>query len=180
MPITRSYANAFEVQDYTSELSIIPNSWTLLNDAGLFSDVPLSTYTATFEEVNKTFGLVGDQFRGAKPQANSDSTRKIRSYNVPFFPQTDALKVEDIQGKRAYGTQDAAETTGAVLARKMERINKNFDVTLEVARFKTLTSLDLYAPNGTMAGNFATDFNVVQTVVDFDLTNAAADVIGKS
>jgi hypothetical protein len=179
MPITRSYANAFEVQDYTEELSIIPNSWTLLNDIGLFSDVPLSTYTATFEEVNKTFGLIGDQYRGAKPFASSDYTRKIRSYNTVYFPLVDEIKVEDIQGKRAYGSQDAAESMAAIMARKLERINKSFDITEEVARFKTLTSLSLYAPNGTIAGNFATDFGVTQVVVDFDLTNAASDIAGK-
>jgi hypothetical protein len=159
MPITRSLSNAFEVQDYTQEIQIIPNSWTLLNDVGLFSEESLSTYS--------------------KPSANSDDLRKIRSYYVPHFPIVDAVKPEDIQGKRAYGSSDAAETAAAVMARKMERIAKSFDVTLEVARFKTLTSLDIYAPNGTVAGNFATDFGVTQTNVNFDLTNASADVIGK-
>jgi hypothetical protein len=178
MPITRSYANAFEVQDYTQEISIIPNSWTLLNDVGLFSDVPLSQYTATFEEVNKTFGLIGDQFRGAKPQANSDDIRKIRSYSTTFWPLVDKISVEDIQGKRAYGSQDAAETVAAVMMRKLERINKSYDITEEVSKFKTLTSLQIYAPNGTVAGNFATDFGITQLVVDFDLTNAASDIVG--
>lgn len=178
MPITRSYSNAFEVVDYTQELQIIPNSWTLLNDVGLFNSESLSTYTATFEEVNKTFGLIADQYRGAKPQANSDDVRKIRSYFVPHFPIVDAVKPEDIQGKRAYGSTDAAETEAAVIARKMERIAKSFDVTLEVARFKTLTSLDIYAPNGTVAGNFATDFGVTQKVVDFNLDVSTTDVAG--
>lgn len=179
MALTRSYANAFEVQDYTQELQIVPNSWTLLNDVGLFGSESLSTYSATFEEVNKTFGLINDQFRGAKPQANSDDVRKIRSYFVPHFPIVDAVKPEDIQGKRAYGSTDAAETEAAVLARKMEKIAKSFDVTLEVARFKTLSSLDIYAPNGTVAGNFATDFGVTQLSVNFDLSTSTTDVVGK-
>ena len=75
MPTTRSYSNAFEVVDYSLELQLIPNSWTLLNDSGLFQDEFLSTHTVTFEEQNQTLGLISDQYRGAKPQANKDDIR---------------------------------------------------------------------------------------------------------
>ena len=179
MSIIRSYTNAFEVVDYTQELQIIPNSWTLLNDSGLFSEEFLSTNTVTFEEQAQTLGLIGDQFRGAKPQANKDDNRKIRSYPVAHFPITDAVKPEDIQGKRAYGTDSVAETEAAVLARKMNRIRKNMDITMEVGRFSTLTTGNLYAPNGTIAGNLFTDFGITQKSVDFVLGTAGTDVVAK-
>jgi Phage major capsid protein E len=180
MSLTRSYTNAFEVVDYTSELQIVPNSWTLLNDVGLFSEEFLSTHTVTFEEQNQTIGLIGDQFRGAKPQANKDDNRKIRSYPVAHFPIVDAVKPEDIQGKRAYGATDMAETEAAVLARKMQRIRRNMDITLEVGRFSTLTSGNLYAPNGTISGNLFTDFGITQTSVDFVLGTTTTDIVGKT
>ena len=106
MAIIRSYTNAFEVTDYTQELQIVPNSWTLLNDSGLFSEEFLSTNTVTFEEQASTLGLIGDQYRGAKPQANKDDNRKLRSYPIAHFPIVVAVKPEDIQGKRAYGSND--------------------------------------------------------------------------
>lgn len=179
MPITRSYGNAFEVVDYSQELTIIPNQWTLLNDVGLFTEEPLTTHTVTFEQTDQTLGLVGDIMRGAKPQANKDDLRKIRSYPLAHFKMTDKVLPQDIQGKRAYGSQTAAETEAAVLARKMARVRKNFDITLEVARFSTLTTGNLYAPNGTIAGNLFTDFAVTQKSVDFDLGNSSADIIAK-
>lgn len=178
MPITRSYSNAFEIVDYTQELAVVPNSWTLLNDVGLFSEESLTTHTATFEEVNKTFSLIGDQTRGAKPAAMKDAIRKIRSYSIPHFPVVDAITPQDLQGKRAYGSPDAAETEAAVMVRKMEAIRKSFDITLEVARFRTLAAGDLYAPNGTIAGNLYTDFGVTQTSVNFDFGNASSNIIG--
>lgn len=122
MPLVRSYTSNFDVIDYTQELQIIPNSWTLLNDVGLFSWRILTTHTVTFEEQNKSLALIGDQHRGAKPQANKDDVRKIRSYPIAHFPIADEILPADIQGKRAYGTQDSAETEAAVIARKMERI----------------------------------------------------------
>lgn len=179
MAITRSYTNAFEVVDMTMELQLIPNSWTLLNDSNLFSEEFLSTNTVTFEEQSQTLGLIGDQYRGAKPQANKDDNRKIRTYPVGHWPIVDAVKPEDIQGKRAYGSNDMAETEAAVIARKMERIRRNMDITLEVGRFSTLTSLNIYAPNGTIAGNFATDFGITQKSVDFLFGSATTDVVAK-
>lgn len=179
MPIIRSYTNAFELQDFTQELAIIPNSWTLLGDVGLFSEEMLSTHTVTFEETNKTLGLITDQFRGAKPLANKDDNRKIHAYSIPHFPLTDKVLPQDIQSKRAYGSNSVAETEAAVLARKMERIRRNYDVTMEVSRFATLTTGNSYAPNGTINGNFFTQTGTTQTAVDFVLGTATTDVIGK-
>lgn len=179
MPIIRSYTNAFEVVDYTQELAIIPTSWTLLGDVGLFSEEMLSTHTVTFEETNNTLGLITDQFRGAKPLANKDDNRKIHSYAIPHFPVADKVLPQDVQGKRAYGSTSVAETEAAVLARKMERIRRNFDVTMEVSRFATLTTGNAYAPNGTINGNFFTQTGTTQTAVDFVLGTATTDVIGK-
>lgn len=179
MPITRSYASNFDVIDYTQELQIIPNSWTLLNDVGLFSEEFLTTHTVTFEEQNKSLALIGDQHRGAKPQANKDDVRKIRSYPIAHFPIVDEILPADIQGKRAYGSQDQAETEAAVIARKMDRIRRNIDITLEVGRFSTLTTGNLYAPNGTISGNLFSDFGITQTSVDFTLGTATTDVMSK-
>lgn len=179
MPLVRSYSNAFEVVDYTQELAIVPNSWTLLNDIGLFREEMLQTRTVTFEETNQTLALIGDQVWGAKPQANKDDTRKIRSYPVAHFPVVDALLPSDINGVRAYGSQTAADTEAAALARKIARIRKNMDITMEVARFKTLTTGNIYAPNGTISGNFFTDFGITQTSVDFVFGTATTDVVAK-
>jgi len=179
MPIIRSYANAFEVVDYTQELAIIPNSWSLLGDVGLFSEEMLSTHTVTFEEVNSSLGLISDQFRGAKPLANKDDLRKIHSYAIPHFPLQDKVLPQDVQGRRAYGSASVAETEAAVLARKMERIRRNFDVTMEVSRFATLTTGLAYSPSGTISGNFFTQTGTTQTAVDFVLGTATTDVIGK-
>ena len=180
MPLTRSYASNFDVIDYTEELQIIPNSWTLLNDSGLFSEEFLTTNTVTFEQQNKTLALIGDQFRGGKPQANQDDVRKIRSYPIAHFPVVDEILPTDIQGKRAYGSQDRAETEAAVVARKMERIRRNMDITMEVSRFSTLSTGNLYAPNGTISGNLFTDFGVTQTSVDFVLGTGTTDIMGKT
>jgi hypothetical protein len=181
MPITRSYTNAFEVVDYTQELALVPTKWSLLNDSGVFSEESVANNTVTFEEIGQTATIIGDQFRGAKPSANSDDSRKIHAYSLAHFPVVDAITPADIQGKRAYGSTDAAETEAAVMARKIARIARGFDDTLELARFKTLATLSAYTPNGTItASNFATDFGVTQKTVDFVLGTTTTDIVAKT
>jgi Phage major capsid protein E len=179
MPITRSYTNGFEVTDYTQELALVPQKWSLLNDVGLFVPESVSTNTVTFEEQNQTLALLTDQYRGSKPRANSDDTRKIHAYSLAHFPVVDAVKPEDLSGKRAYGSQDAAETEAAVIARKVARIARAMDDTLELARFRTLSTLQAWAPNGTISANFASDFGITQKSVNFVLGTAGTDVVGK-
>lgn len=179
MAIIRSYGSPFEVVDYTKELQLIPLTPTLLNDTGIFKEEMLSTHTVTFEEISNTIGIIGDSYRGAKPMANKDDVRKIRSYPLAHFSILDAVKPEDIQGKSAYGQPTVAENEAAVIARKMMRIEQKFSQELEAARFSTLTTGSIYAPNGTIAGNFFTDFGITQTVVPFALGTASTDIISK-
>ena len=176
----RSYTNAFEIVDYTQEINVVPNSWTLLGDMGLFQKEMLSTHTVTFEERNKTLALISDQIRGAKPVANQDELRKIHSYPIPHFPDVDYIVPQDIQGKRAYGSATAAETLDGVIMRKLERLKRNISITQEVARFKTLTTGNVYAPSGSVTGNFYTDYGLTQVSVDFVLGTAGTDVLGKT
>ena len=58
MATTRSFTNAFEMVDYTSELLVVPNQWSVLNDIGLFEEQGVAQNTVTFEEINKSLGLV--------------------------------------------------------------------------------------------------------------------------
>ena len=44
---------------------------------------------------------------------------------------------------------------------KMERIRKSYDRTINFARFRTIANGDIWAPNGTIAGNFYTDLSIV-------------------
>lgn len=182
MAIARSYSNPFELMDFTEELLVVPNMYGKLQQLGLFDVEGVSQHNVTFEEINQTIGLVGDRPRGERNNVNQDYLRKIRSYYVPHFPLDDAIKPEDIQGKSAYGGAAAgeAERLEAVRARKLERIRRNHAQTLEVARVKTITTGDIYAPNGTVAGNFFTDFGVTQKSVDFVLGTSTTEVVLKN
>lgn len=179
MPITRNFGNNFEVQDYTSELLVIPNQWGTIGQLGLFQEESVSNSTVVFEEITKDGALIVDKVRGERSSVNKDATRKIRNFEVPHFPYDDAIFPQDVQGKRAYGSFSDAESTAAVRARKMERIAQNHAWTLEFARAKAITTGDVYAPSGTVSRNWYTEFGVVRKEIDFVLGTGTTEVLLK-
>jgi hypothetical protein len=177
---TRSFEKPFELVDYTQELLLVPNQWGLLNELGIFSEESVSQHSVTVESSEGTLGLITDKVRGERNNVNKSDTRSLRSFPIPHFPADDAVKPEDVQGKRAYGSPDAAETEAAVIARKLERIRMNHAVTLEAARAFAITQGAIYAPNGTVAGSFYTDFGITRKSIDFVLGTSTTDLTAKS
>lgn len=179
MPTVRSFEKPFELVDYTQELNLIPNTWGLINELGIFRNESVAQHSITIESKAGTLGVIADQVRGARAAVNKDEVAALRSFAIPHFPLDDYISPQDLQGKRAYGTADSAETEAAVIARKMARIRQNHAVTLEVARAFALTNGQIYAPNGTVVGDYYTDFGVTRKVVDFVLGTVATDVAAK-
>lgn len=179
MAIVRSFANGFEVTDWTEEVNVIPNSWGTIGQLGIFQEVPVAEHTVTFEEVLKDGALIVDQVRGGRNSVSKDYTRKIHTFGIPHFPLQDSISPQDIQGKRAYGAQGDAEQLEAVRMRKMERIRRDHAWTLEAARAQLITAGTAYAPNGTVSQNFFTEFSKTQTTVDFAFTTSTTDVMAK-
>ena len=180
--IIRDLANPFKVSDWTEELLVVPNMYGMIQQMGLFDVEGVATHSVSFEEINQNLGLIGDRPRGERNNVSKDYTRKIRAYSIPHFPIDDAISPRDIQGKAAYGGSGtgAVEVIDQVRARKLERIRRMHAQTLEVARVKTLTTGDIYAPNGTVAGNFYTDFSVTRKEVDFVLGTGTTEVLLKN
>jgi hypothetical protein len=177
--IIRSFGNNFEVQDWTQEINVIPNQWGTIGNLGIFGEEPVAEHVVVFEEITKDGALIVDRVRGERSIYGKDATRKLHTFAVPHFPHDDAISPQDIQGKRAYGAPDAAETLEAVRTRKLERIRQNHAWTMEFARAQVLTAGTVYAPNGTVTQNWNTEFGVTRLSVDFLLGTATTEVIAK-
>ncbi len=176
----RSFERAFELTDYTQEITSIPNTWGLINELGFFRNESVSQHSITVESKQGTLAVLTDMVRGARATVSKDHVSSLRSFPIPHFPFDDYVSPQDIQGRRMYGTPDQAETEANVIATKLARLRQAHAVTLEVARAYALTTGAIYAPNGTVAGNYYTDFGVTKKVVDFVLGTATTDVISKN
>ncbi len=176
--IIRDFNQPFQMVDLTEELNLIPNTWGLVRELGIFRNESVAQHTITVEASSGTLSVIGDTVRGNRNNVNKDDTRSIYGYAVPHFPLDDQVTPQDLQGKRAYGN-DGVDTEAAVVARKLERIRRNHAVTLEAARCHTLTNGTIYAPNGTVTGNYYTDFSITRKEVDFVLGTGTTDITAK-
>lgn len=177
--IVRSFANGFEVQDWTEEVSVIPNQWGTIGQLGLFSEESIAEHVVIFEETTKNGKLLVDRVRGDRATQGKDGSRKLHTFAVPHFPYDDYITPQDIQGKRAYGNPNGVETLEAVRARKLERIRQNHAWTLEYARAQLITQATVYAPSGTVSQNWNDEFGVTRKSIDFTLGTATTEIIEK-
>lgn len=176
----RSFANPFEIVDRTNDINLVPNTWGLLNELGLFTEESVAQNTITFESTSGTIAVIPDQIRGSRNNVNKDDNRIIKAFSLTHHPLDDYVTPQDVAGKRAYGS-DNVETKDAVLARKLARIRQNQAITLEAARWSTLTTGQQFNPNGTIGSlSFYTDFNVTRKEIDFVLGTAGTEVPEKS
>lgn len=176
---TRSFTKPFELVDYTETINMIPNTWGLINELGIFQSEPVSQHSLTVEKIDSTLGILVDKVRGERNTVNRDDNRGLFAFAVPHFPQDDYVTPQDVQGKRAYGSADAAETLDAVIARKLNRIRMNHAVTLERARAYAITHGAVFAPNGTVSGDYFTTFGITRKVIDYVFGTSTTDVLGK-
>lgn len=178
MSIIRSYGNAFEIVDQTENLLIIPNTWGLINDLGIFNSEGVSQHTITLEKITQSLADIKDMPRGTRSQVNKDYAREIRAFAVPHFNLDDAIMPQDIQGKRAYGSNDV-EVLDQVRMRKLERIRKSYAMLLETARAKLITAGTAYAPNSTVSIDFYSEFGITRDETDFVFGTSTTDIRGK-
>ncbi len=178
MPTIRAFDKPFELVDLTEELNMIPNTWGLINELGIFSGNSVTQHTINVESTSGTISVIPDTVRGARNTVNKDDNRSIYAFPIPHFPLDDQVAPQDLVGKRAYGS-DAADTESAVIARKLERIRKNHSITMEAARAYALTTGAIYAPNGTVVNNYYTTFGIARKEIDFVLGTPTTDLTAK-
>lgn len=180
MAITRSFGSngQFELTDWTEEITVLPNTWGTIGQLGIFGEESVAEHTVTFEKITKSFGVLVDRVRGDKHNSNTDYAREVHSIYVPHFNTSDSISPNDIQGKRAYGNANEAESIAAVRVRKMERIANTLNSTLEVARAQALTAGTVYAPSGTVTQDWFAEMGKTRTSINFQFSNSTFDVLG--
>lgn len=183
MANARSFdGNAFQLTDLTQELLLIPTQWNLINELGLFGEESVAQHTVTVESSEGTLSVITDSVRGARGNVNSDDVRKLRAFPIPHYFLSDAVKPGDVQGRRQFASPDMPTTEAEVIAKKLERIRRNHDATIEKARAYAICTGGIWAPNGTVdtSQTFYQSFGVSRKDVDYVFGTSTTNMIDKS
>ena len=147
-----------------------------IGSMGLFSVRSVNTLMVIVEEKAGQLVLVSPSPRGSPGQTLDKNKATGRPFVIPHFQIDDAIYADEVQGVRAWGTENELETVQGKVAERMMIHRASHEVTLEYARVGAVIGVITYADGSTT--DLFTEFGVSQDAeVDWDL-DAASPVAG--
>lgn len=169
---------AFNLASLTAAINILPNNYGRLEQKGLFPVMGVNTRAIYVEENHGVLNLLQTQPVGAPGTAGKSGKRKLRSFIVPHIPHDDIVLASDVDGVRAFGTDNALQTVTNKVNDKLQAMKNKHAITLEYLRMGALKGIILDA-DGTELYNLYTEFDITAKAIDFKLGTAGTDVRGK-
>ncbi len=102
--------DAYTMVQMTAAIDKLPYMPSRIGQLNLFQQSPITTRIAMIEERQGILSLVSTAPRGSTGQATINSPRrKSRGFVVPHMPQWTDVLAEDLEGKRAFGSESETE-----------------------------------------------------------------------
>jgi hypothetical protein len=102
----------------------------------------------------------------------------VRSFVIPHIPHDDVVLPEEVQGLRAFGSENDLEALSNLIAKKLQNMRNKHAITLEHLRMGALKGVILDADASTIYDLYS-EFGITQKTVNFALTTNTTEVIGK-
>jgi hypothetical protein len=168
----------FAARALVDSINIVPNTYGRINELGLFPIRGVATTYVEVEYKNGVLNLLRTAERTTRGTAAVRGKREVRIFKVPHIPHLDCIGSEDLQNRIPFGATDALDRVQNAVNEKLEDMASKFHITLEALRASALNGVLLDADGSTIV-NFFTEFGITEKVVDFDLTNDAANITAK-
>lgn len=165
--------DAFTSVNLTKAINLLPYVPNMTERLGMFSVETLTMKYASIEYKQGKLGLVRSRARGAMVNPNDSEKRKMRVFEVPHFPLEDEVMADDVDGVRAFGSEDAVEGIAEHVNNKMARMKQNIDITLEYQRVGALSGRLLDADGSTILDMYD-EFGISEPTFEWDFTNEVA------
>lgn len=171
--------DAFSLQSLTAAFNDIPEVPTVIGGLGIFEEQGVDTMVVSIEKQNEGLTLVAETPYGGAGETVGGESRDLLDIRIPHFQRDDSVIAAEVQGKRAFGTENQLETVQERVNMKLARHARSFDFTMEHLRVGAIKGLVLNKAGGTILNTF-TKFGIAQPAeVNFELTTDTTDVLGK-
>lgn len=180
MPILNPFAtnDAFNLVSLSEALNILPNTYGLIRQSGLFIDKPVRTRTIMIEKRNNTLNLLQTMPVGSPGQKNKMGLRNVRSFVIPHIPHDDTILPDEYDGLRAFGSESEMETLASIMNDHLSNMKSKHAITQEYQQMGALKGI-VYDADGSTIYNYFSEFTVKQESVDFVLGTAGTDILAK-
>lgn len=164
--------DAFTLTTLTGQINKTPYKPGFVSKRGLFTEAGIATLTCSLEERDEVIHLVQTQPRNGPKTGQPRQRRKLRTFEVPHLPQDDYIRADELQGVRAFGTENTALAIETVRNERLATMAASLDLTMEFQRVGAIKGLILDA-DGEVLLDLYSEFGVdAHDEVDFDLDNA--------
>ena len=133
-----------------------------LAELGLFSEEGITTTSAMIEQKGSTLSLVPAGQRGAPANATGDDKAKLIPFPTVHLPQRATILADTVQNLRAFGSETDEETVMAVVNKRLEKLRRNIDATIEYHRMGAIKGQVLDSDGSTVLLDLYTAFGVTQ------------------
>lgn len=166
----------FSTLQLTMGINKRSNEYGLLNGMGLFSEDGIAERFVKIETRNQTLSIIPTSPVGTPAPAADDPDSRSVLPPIPTFrhAKMHTLLAEDLQGVRAFGTEDMPEYPDMKMMEMMDKIQREHLQTKEFLRWQSLKG-NVYDVDGSkLLYNVYTLMGETQKEIDWDLTNDTA------
>lgn len=164
--------DAFGLVAMTDAINKLPHKPMRLGELGLFPEKGIAETKVSIEERNGQLSLIQSKPRGGTADTMGSSKRTMRAVTVPHFPLESTINADEVQGIRAFGSENAAQVIQEVVNERLGEMKASHEVTLERMRAGAVQGLILDADGSTLL-NLFTAFGVAQQTAILTPNDAA-------
>lgn len=168
----------FSLESLTAAVNKKPYRPGQVSASGIFSEDGVTTTMISVEMKDGKLGLVEPSLRGGDGETTDDEKRKKVPVEIPHYQRNDSIIADEVQGVRAFGTEDTAESLADRVNGKATRHGADLTMTLEHQRVGAIKGIVTSKSGGTLI-NLYSAFGIsvpaaVSLELDVDTTKVAA------
>lgn len=171
--------DAFSVVSLTKAIEDTPFVPGRVGQLGIFSEEGVSTTSISIEKVGSTVSLVPAASRGSSGRPMGNDKRQMIPFTATHLPQRASILADEVQNLRAFGSETEVETAQRLMNRKLAKMRRDLDTTIEYQRIGAIKGSILDADGTTELLNLHTAFGTSVTSHNMVLGTAGTLVRNK-
>lgn len=170
--------DAFSLASLTAAVNAEPYVPGQISATGIFDEDGVATTTVYIELRDGQLSLVEPSLRGGPGETKGDTEDKAIPFKVVHYERNDSVLADEVQNRRAFGTEDELETLVSRVERKAQRHARDLTMTLEHQRVGAIKGI-ITSKSGAVLEDLYTRFGIaVPAAVSLELDVEATDVGG--
>lgn len=168
--------DAFSLSSLTAAINDAPFVPNRIASLALFDEEGITTTVVQIERDGDTLALVPAGVRGAPANVVTGDKRSMLPFNTVHLPQRAAIKADEIQNLRAFGSESELEAIQTVVNRRLGKMRRQLDATHEYHRIGAIKGQILDADGRTVIEDLLERFKIERTTIDFALDQANTEI----